>query len=546
VRGDGAAGPPGAHGAHVGARGSRVPARWRIVAWLLLTTASALAGVVLVVRDNLTTQVSRSADAEVLQEVEEFAAFVSGGGDPATAQPFTSTERLLEVYLGSQYPGDNEMLVGLSAGPDPVVLLLDREADTDDAAAYPGLASDAAALAAMSDPDVVSGVRETPAGPMRWGRVDIVGATPADPGGSLIITQFTQPRSERVDRVVRLIAGVAVGGLLLAAGVAWLVAGQILAPVSAVRRVAAEIDETDLARRVPVRGRDDVAALATTFNAMLDRVEEAYRIQRSFVDDAGHELRTPITVVRGHLELMGEDPAERAATLHLVDDELARMNRIVSELLVLAKAERPDFVRTAEVDVEELTLEIDAKAQALGDRRWVLSRVGVGTAALDAQRVTQALLQLAANAVAHTRPGSEIRLGSRIIGGPDARVSFWVADTGPGVRAEDTTRIFERFAHGSAGLPEGERPGAGLGLAIVRAIADAHGGRAWVTSRIGHGATFGIDLPGARPSVRTPATDPPQAPTVPQQAPTVPQQAPTVPQQAPAGAAAGTAPVSRS
>ncbi len=522
---DDAAGPPGAS---PGARGSRVPARWRIVGWLLLTTALTLAGVVLVVRDTLVSQVSRSADAEVVQEVDEFAAFVSGGGDPATAQPFTSTERLLEVYLGSQYPGDDEMLLGLSTGPDPVVLLLDREADVDDAAAYPGLVTDAAALAEVSDPDVVSGVRTTPAGPMRWGRVDVVGATAADPGGSLVIAQFTERRSERVDRVVRLVAGVALGGLLLAAGVAWLVAGRILAPVSAVRRVAAEIDESDLTRRVPVRGRDDVAALASTFNAMLDRVEEAYRIQRSFVDDAGHELRTPITVVRGHLELMGEDPAERAATLRLVDDELGRMNRIVSELLLLAKAERPDFVRTAEVDVEELTLEIDAKVQALGDRRWVLTRVGEGTVTVDAQRVTQALLQLAANAVAHTRAGSEIRLGSSVVGGAEATVSFWVADTGPGVAAEDATRIFERFAHGSTGRPEGERPGAGLGLAIVRAIADAHGGTAWVRSRHGHGATFGIDLPGVRLAPRTPSGGQ--------------RQAPAAPQQAPVGAAPGTAP----
>jgi signal transduction histidine kinase len=98
-----------------------------------------------------------------------------------------------------------------------------------------------------------------------------------------------------------------------------------------------------------VHGRDDVAALAGTFNAMLDRLERAFAAQRTFVDDAGHELRTPITIVRGHLELMGDDPAEREETVRLVTDELDRMSRIVEDLLLLAKAERPDFIRPEEV-----------------------------------------------------------------------------------------------------------------------------------------------------------------------------------------------------
>lgn len=468
----------------------------------MLTTTLALIGVGVAVRNALVSQVDQASDAEVVQEVEEFTAFVRDGRDPATAQPFATTERLLEVYLGSQYPGDDEMILGVTSQPESVVLQLDRQGDLDDDAPYPRLAQDPEVLAALTDPDVVSGVLTTPAGPLRWGRVDIVGASSEDPGGSLVVAQFTQNRSERVDRVVQLIAGVSLGGLLLTAGIAWLVAGRILAPVTAVRRVAAQIGERELTGRVPVRGRDDVAALAVTFNAMLDRVEEAYRIQREFLDDAGHELRTPITVVRGHLEVMGEDPVERAATLRLVGDELERMNRIVSDLLVLAKAERPDFVRSADVDVEELTLDIDAKAQALGDRRWVLAHVGEGSARVDAQRVTQAVLQLASNAVAHTSPGDEIQIGSKIGDGPAPRASFWVADSGPGIREEDASRIFDRFAHASLppGRAEGGRPGAGLGLAIVRAIAEAHGGTAWVKSRYGHGATFGLDLPRARPA----------------------------------------------
>ncbi len=479
-------------------RGTRVSARWRIVGWLLLTVSLALVTTGLVVHTALAAMIVRDVDAEVLQEVEEFATFVEDGRDPVTAAPFTTTRQLLGAYLDSQYPGDDEMILGVVEAPSPVIMSLDRGADVDDTDPYPGLTADGEVLAAMSDAAAASGVLETPAGPMRWGRVDVVGATAADPAGALLVTHFTGPRTERLNQAMQLIGGVAFLGLTASAGMAWLVAGRMLAPVAEIHRVAASIGERDLTRRVPVRGRDDVAALAAAFNAMLDRVEEAYRIQRQFVDDAGHELRTPITVVRGHLELMGDDPDDRAATLRLVNDELDRMNRIVGDLLVLAKAERPDFVRTADVDVADLTLEIEAKVSALGDRTWVLAHVGEGTARLDAQRVTQAVLQLAANAVAHTRTRAHIRLGSHI----DAvrgTVTFWVADTGPGVPEADVDHVFERFAHGSAAPPGGQRPGAGLGLAIVRAIAEAHGGHAWLTSIPGVGATFGLDLPGARP-----------------------------------------------
>ena len=108
---------------------------------------------------------------------------------------------------------------------------------------------------------------------------------------------------------------------------------------------ARSISETDLTRRIPVSGRDEIAELARTFNAMLDRLEAAFATQRAFVSDASHELRTPITIVRGHLELLGDDPQERRETIALVTDELDRMSRFVDDLLLLAKAERDDFLR---------------------------------------------------------------------------------------------------------------------------------------------------------------------------------------------------------
>jgi signal transduction histidine kinase len=279
-------------------------------------------------------------------------------------------------------------------------------------------------------------------------------------------------------------------GLVVAVAVAWLVAGAILAPVRTVRQAAARITEEDLTQRIPVHGRDDIAALAEQFNAMLDRLEQAFTAQREFIDDASHELRTPITIVRGHLEVMGDDPAERAEVVRLCTDELDRMSRIVEDLLLLARAQRPDFLRPRRVPVADLTVDIDAKVRALGDRTWQLESVAEGDAWLDPQRVTQAVVQLAQNAVQHTTPGDEIRLGSSLRGGS---VSLWITDDGSGIAPDELSRIFDRFARGAGGRVD--QGGAGLGLAIVKAIAEAHRGVVHVMSEPGRGTTVGVELP---------------------------------------------------
>ena len=128
-----------------------------------------------------------------------------------------------------------------------------------------------------------------------------------------------------------------IGVLLLASLLAWVVAGRVLAPLRVLRDTARSIGESDLTRRIPVEGDDELAGLARTFNEMLDRLEAAFASQKAFISDAGHELRTPITIIRGHLDVMGDDPEERRETLELVSDELDRMGRLVNDLLLLAK-----------------------------------------------------------------------------------------------------------------------------------------------------------------------------------------------------------------
>jgi signal transduction histidine kinase len=257
---------------------------------------------------------------------------------------------------------------------------------------------------------------------------------------------------------------------------------------------ARSISESDLSRRINVEGRDEIAGFASTFNDMLDRLEDAFQTQKRFIDDASHELRTPLTIVRGHLETIDADPKERAKVMALVMDELTRMGRLVDDLLLLAQSERPDFLDLSVVDVEGLTQDVQAKAEAIAPRTWELAEAGRGRIVADGQRVTQALLQLAQNAAAHTQEGDPITFGSAIT---DGEARFWVRDSGPGVPARDRERIFERFARGRAQRSSSD--GAGLGLAIVRAIAHAHHGRLELESPAGHGATFHLVVPVDHP-----------------------------------------------
>lgn len=464
-----------------------VPARWRIVGWILLTTAMVLLAVGLTVRSLLLAEVDRSANDAVVQELREFETFADEGVDPVSAEPFTSADRMISVYLSRQIPASDEVLLGLVGNR---VVALDRSGG--DLGPYE-LATDERLLAEIRGSESSSGVTTTPAGDMRWGKVP-VGSGDAH----LLVAVFTDQAKANADHTVRVLAAVGLGGLLLTAIFGYLVAGQILAPIRQVREVAESIQETDLDRRVPVHGRDDISQLAETFNSMLDRLAHAQRTQRRFVDDAGHELRTPITVIRGHLETSGDDPESRAETMRLVDSELDRMARIVTDLLLLAKAERPDFITRQRTDLAELMIDLEAQAEQLGDRRWELVEIAEGEAEVDAQRLTQASLQLVSNAVAHTDPGGRIRMGSRFDGrGAGRLLRIWVSDDGPGIEAEDAERIFERFSRGAT-TPK-EAGGAGLGLSIVSAIAASHGGCVELDSVPGVGSTFTIEIPAPSP-----------------------------------------------
>ncbi len=293
------------------------------------------------------------------------------------------------------------------------------------------------------------------------------------------------------------IAGIAATGgavLIIGSVLAWLVAERILGPVRNISRTARSISVTDLTRRIEVTGRDELAMLASTFNEMLDRLEETFRSEKQFFDDVGHELKTPITIIRGHLETVGPDGHDLQKVVPLVMEELGRMGRFVDDLLLLARSELPDFLQLEMVDVQALTEGLYAKAVALGPRSWSLEEVGQGRLEADRERLTQALLELARNATKHTTSDDSIFIGSSVNNG-EAR--FWVRDTGPGVNRKDRERIFERSQRAYNG--QVRKGGAGLGLTIVSTIAKAHHGTVELESEPGMGAMFCLVLPMDQP-----------------------------------------------
>jgi signal transduction histidine kinase len=480
------------------ARRRTISVRAQVLATVLILTALGMIGAgvstVLMQRNALNDRV----DSSLKTEVDEFRAVAAAGIDPTTGKPFTSVAQLLRVALQKQAPDRDETFLTLLNGRPQWVPRGER---------FLKLEQERALVARMATLPVDAPVRlaemDTSAGPIRYAAVQVTVPGQASVGTYLVAHSLARDDREIAD-IAQRFALVSVISLAVIAGVGWLVAGRLLHPLRLLSATADRISHADLTERINVTGTDDLSELALTFNRMLDRLQHAFETQQEFLDDAGHELRTPITIIRGHLELMAAgDETDVAETRDLVLDELDRMARLVQDLIVLAQSRRPDFVRFEPVELGPLTDEVLDKARGLGKRRWRVDARVDGVMSADPQRLTQALLQLADNAVKHTEVGQEIAVGSELVdrGGPAVRL--WVRDEGSGVAPADAERIFERFGRAS----DGRRvEGSGLGLSIVTAIAQAHGGRAELSATTGPGATFALVLPQrprTEPGLRT-------------------------------------------
>jgi signal transduction histidine kinase len=461
-------------------------ARTRILAAFVILLAFSTLVSVLAIQELLSVRVSDRIDASLRQEIEEFRR-LARGRDPRTGRPFgEDLVGIFRLYRQRNVPGEGEVVIMFEGG---------RLFDTWSGArgGRSSLGAEVPRWARLTRPE--QGELVTATDTIRYLAVPVMGSGD-EVRGVFVVASTLSAEADEVTEAVRLAALVLVSVLIIASGLAWVVAGRVLAPLRLLTDTARSISESDLTRRIPSSGTDEIAELAATFNAMLDRLEAAFATQRAFVSDASHELRTPITIIRGHLELLGDDPAERRETVEIVTDELDRMNRFVDDLLLLAKSERDDFLRPGAVELGALTDELLDKAVALGPRTWRLEARGEAVVNADRQRLTQAMMGLAQNAVQHTGVDAPIWIGSAV---DDGTATLWVRDSGPGIPRADRERIFERFARASSGRRRSE--GAGLGLAIVRAIAEAHDGHVAVESRPGAGSTFMLTIPLRGPEV---------------------------------------------
>ncbi|HEX4564188.1 MAG TPA: HAMP domain-containing sensor histidine kinase [Solirubrobacteraceae bacterium] len=303
---------------------------------------------------------------------------------------------------------------------------------------------------------------------------------------------------EGVARAFVLAGVLALAGALLAS---FLIGTRVSRPLRRMASVATRVGAGDLRPRITDTGGEgtEVEVLADAFNHMLDRLTEAFASQRAFVADASHELRTPLTVIRGQLEVLASEREPSAEDVQrverLVRAEIDRISRLVDDLLLLAQTEQQQFLRIERVPLAAFVRELWDGLSLVATRRFELSELPLGTLRADPDRLAQALRNLLANAIEHTRePDGVVRLRVEA----DARrnrVRFCVEDDGPGIAPEERERVFDRF-HRTDGARDRRSGGTGLGLAIVRAIAQAHGGRVSVGESREGGASFELELPG--------------------------------------------------
>ena len=434
-------------------------------------------------------RVEASVADGLAREAAELAALASDGVDPQTGAPFASPSDLLRVALQRRVlPASG----GQMAVVDGRVEWLAPEGVVVRPEEIPGLVAEVLPLAEADT--VTQGRIHTDGRDIAYVVVPVRTAS-SESSGALVRVVDMDVELATLNDTYRTYALLAVGVVLLVGAVTWLVMGRLLEPIAWVRRAAESIGEDDLETRIPVRGRDDLSALATTVNTMLDRIESAVDGQRRLLDDVGHELRTPLTIIHGHLELLDPDaPGETAATRALTLEEVSRMSGLVEGLLLLARAEHGDLVTAVPVDVGRLTDETVEKARVLGDRQWRLEELADVEACLDPGRVTQAWLQLAANAVRYSAVGTPVSLGSRV---QADELWLWVRDSGIGIATADHDLVLRRFGRVRDG--HSAPGGAGLGLAIVDEIARAHGGRVDIDSAPGEGSTIALVLPLTAP-----------------------------------------------
>jgi signal transduction histidine kinase len=428
----------------------------------------------------LRLRLENRTEAALDQEIEEVASVLVSDLDS-----YGSLEEAFTYYLDRNVPSIEE---GFATYVDGALFRARLRS-------FPGnelpAASEASWAALTASPDVgnepIRGTFPTDRGDASYAAVPVA---MGDSAGLFVVAILPEAGRREIRDLQTYGIAIMLGVILVAGVCAWVLTGRVLQPVRELTATARTITESGQMRRARVGGSAEASELASTFNAMLDRLDAAYASQLEFVQSAGHELRAPLTVAIGHLELVAGGTESAAEVMPLVLDELSRMGRILDDLAALAMADQPDYVVPGTIAGDVLAEELLAKSRALAARTWTLSAAAPVTFRGDRDRLTEAALNVIDNAVKNTRDGDAISIGVGTIG---ADVSIEVADTGVGIAPAELDRVVKRFERGTAARRRYR--GAGLGLSIVERIAEAHGGRVEITSTPGAGTTVRILIP---------------------------------------------------
>ncbi len=327
-----------------------------------------------------------------------------------------------------------------------------------------------------------------------------VGIAPAPDGTLVLVGKALAARNATLAGFLTLLLSFGPAVLIVVGGLGWLTARASLRPVEALRQQAARISEGDLDRRLPLpKTGDEIARLTGTLNEMLARLEAGIARERRIIDDASHELRTPLAVLQTELDLAlrrSRTHAEMRAALESAAETSGRLNRLASDMLVLARANRGTLaLHPTETDVAALVRTVAAVPEGCAREAGITLQIEVEDglcASLDPERFRQALGNLLDNALFHCPSGGTVTVRAAVADSATLVVS--VADTGPGFPAEFMARAFEPYTRAHAGRARRDG-GAGLGLAIVKSIAEAHGGLAIAANRPHGGAVVSLILP---------------------------------------------------
>lgn len=324
------------------------------------------------------------------------------------------------------------------------------------------------------------------------------GPTPSLPPALLVIGRSTRQIDQALAGLLRTLLIAILLALVLAAGGGIFLARRALKPVDKIAQTAQEIEENDLSQRINVNTKDELGRLAATLNEMIGRLEKAFKRQKQFTSDASHELRTPLAVIEAEstLALQKERrPSDYQQSLETVSREARQMSSLIDKLLTLARADAgKEQWNFAEVELDKLISNLSTDVEVLCQEKGLSFQLGQTQDLVvkgDEARLRELFMNLSDNAIRYTPAPGTVSLSLRREG---QMAVVAITDTGIGIPVEDIPLIFERFYRVDKSRSRSEG-GIGLGLAICRYIAEAHGGKIEVESQVGAGSTFSVWLP---------------------------------------------------